>query len=310
MRTLWLSLVLLSLPTLASAATGSLEKGVQLYESLEYEKAAQLLEAALADESAPTADRAKAAGYLGVIHLVLGREKAAREAFAAALRLDPSVQLPADASPAVRSVLEEVRATLTPPPTDSGKEPRDPAHQEEVKTERPPIDATQQILNHTPPEAGAGPLRIEVTLDPYRQVNIDEIVVHHRRSDDEFWFSVQATPLNANHWVAELPPPSPEAPTEYFIEAVGPGGVQVATVGSKTTPLTVPARTSAQPGVVDIDAGSLQEPSETPAPWYQRWYLWAGVGAAAAVVVGGIVLATSGGCNAPDGQGCVEVMLK
>ncbi|RMG20182.1 MAG: tetratricopeptide repeat protein [Deltaproteobacteria bacterium] len=287
----------------AAAAPSAFEEGTRFYEALDYERAATAFEKVLDDETVEAATRARAAAYLGVIRLVLGEEQKAREAFATALRIDPEVALPTDASPAVQAVLEEVRRDVSQEAGETG-----PAGEGGPPGESASTPTESKLLRHTPPEPGTGPARIEVTLDPLREVEVDRIVVYHRRGKDDFWFTVDATPLTSAKWVAELPAPTAEAPIAYYIEALDPNGVVVGRVGSRASPLLV--RTPEGAPLAAVDAGApLTEEGPEP-PWYQRWYLWAGVGAVAAVLVGGIVLANGGGCPAPSGQGCVEVTLR
>jgi len=110
LRLLAFLLLVTPAPTLATPAH-DLEEGLRLYQQLEYSAAVPRLESALAAESLPASDRARAALTLSVLQLALG-EGDARESMAAALRLDPQLVIPEGSSPKVRSLFEEVRESL------------------------------------------------------------------------------------------------------------------------------------------------------------------------------------------------------
>lgn len=97
-------------------------EGVRLYNSVELEAAAGHFDAAL-KAATSEADKAHVHAWIGLIHAQLGDADGARASFRAAVALDPTVRLPAAASPDVEQLLEAVRieqaAPAPPPPPTS-----------------------------------------------------------------------------------------------------------------------------------------------------------------------------------------------
>jgi hypothetical protein len=133
---------LILLAFLASAPSplpddAAFNEGLRLLEDFEYEKAIFRFREAARDEAKTPKQRAICLVYVGLTLAELREESGAAEAFEDAVRSDPFVTLPADASPKVKEMLDEARrhvaeaqSTATPdapsdpyPPADASSEP-------------------------------------------------------------------------------------------------------------------------------------------------------------------------------------------
>jgi hypothetical protein len=103
-------LLLLAAPPLADDAI--YQEGIRLYEDFEYERAVFRFEEALRDDTRAPADRATIHVRLGMTRAELRDDVRARQSFEDALLLDPYVTLPADASPKIRTLLDEARVQV------------------------------------------------------------------------------------------------------------------------------------------------------------------------------------------------------
>jgi hypothetical protein len=124
-------------------------EGLRLLEDFEYEKATFRFREALRDETKTPAQMAVVHVYLGMTLAELREEAAAVDAFVDALRSDPAVVLPADASPKVRTLLEEARKKLAEAPAETPK--ADP-------TPTPPVDPTPAPTPTPTPEVTPEPV--------------------------------------------------------------------------------------------------------------------------------------------------------
>jgi hypothetical protein len=95
------------------AENESLEEGIRLYEDLEYEPAQTMLETALAKEGSTKEELARAALYLGVVHVALGDAAAGETWFTVALAYDETLQVPGGTSPKIAEQFDALAAKLT-----------------------------------------------------------------------------------------------------------------------------------------------------------------------------------------------------
>jgi hypothetical protein len=106
-----------------------LHDGTRALDELRLEEAAAALESVVADPEATEDVRAQAFLALGLTRASLLDETGARTAFAAALAIDPRLDLPDGTSPKVRALFESTRATVlpggVPAPRPAAKKPPD-----------------------------------------------------------------------------------------------------------------------------------------------------------------------------------------
>jgi len=113
-----LGAMLLGLPTQGwSAQDPSFVEGTKLLKQLEYVRAIQAFEKALAAPGSTAAQRAESHLQIGIARSGLTEYDAAEASFKRALTEDRTVTLPPHTSPKIKALFEKVRAELPPPTT-------------------------------------------------------------------------------------------------------------------------------------------------------------------------------------------------
>jgi hypothetical protein len=130
-----------------------LKKGQELMEAFEYEKAAVVFDTVAKRPGLVDADKAVALVWLGLAAAELRDTARASVAFEEAVTADPLISLPRDASPKIKTLLDDARARVrlksrtTKPPT-------------EVK---PPDNGGGVVVpSEPPPPAGSGMMPIAI----------------------------------------------------------------------------------------------------------------------------------------------------
>jgi hypothetical protein len=250
----------------AQPAGQRVERGLAQFQNLDFREAIETLGSVVDDPAASRSQRLVALELIGISELSLGHEGKARAAFRRLLILDPEHVLQNhDGSPKVSALFESVRKSLP---------------------ERPP---------DTTPDRPVGPVpsRIEdVEIDGNRAGGRSKLTViatgtKIKSLELHWWLEGEAprvTPLRERkrgRWGARLSLPS--AATDYrlhyYLLALGVAQERVDQQGSAEAPLDLEVQARRAGG------GS---------PWYARWQVWAGVGAAVvAGSVGAVLLSGS-----------------
>jgi hypothetical protein len=89
--------------------------GIRLYNDLEYEAARAKLEGAMNREGASRSEIARAALFLGLVHLHLGETAIGETYFAVALSYDDSLAIPGTVSPKLKNVFQTVAERMAFP---------------------------------------------------------------------------------------------------------------------------------------------------------------------------------------------------
>lgn len=116
------SLILCTAST--ASAAGELQRGIELYQRLKYERAKVELTRALEDMNV---DRVQAYLYLGLTRIQLGDETGGRAAFREALAHNRNAKLPAMVSPKVQLIFDEVVQSMPRPVAPPAPTPTPPA---------------------------------------------------------------------------------------------------------------------------------------------------------------------------------------
>lgn len=109
-----------------------LKKGQELMEAFEYEKAAVVFDTVAKRPGLTDADKAVALVWLGLAAAELRDTARASVAFEEAVTADPLISLPRDASPKIKTLLDDARARVrlkastSPKPPDATKPPDTP----------------------------------------------------------------------------------------------------------------------------------------------------------------------------------------
>ena len=112
-----LGVALLGVPEArARAVNPHLARGIRLLDQAEDEKALVALQQALAWPGASADERASAHFYLGVTYYNLHQPRRAEQHFRGAFELAPRFSVPADLSPKILQLVEQLRPKAGPPP--------------------------------------------------------------------------------------------------------------------------------------------------------------------------------------------------
>jgi hypothetical protein len=147
--------LLIALALALSMSASPLADAKKSYADLDYEGCVSVLGPALS--ALHGSARAHAELYFGLCQFALGREADARGHLALALRLDPSLKAPPNASPKERELFESAVRTAAAAPHPA------PSHPPPRHGESPPPDAPTAEAEPTPPVAAPAP---EQTLQP------------------------------------------------------------------------------------------------------------------------------------------------
>ncbi|MFT3710861.1 MAG: hypothetical protein QM817_24820 [Archangium sp.] len=129
-------------------ASAPLTDATRAYADLEYEACVSALSGL---KGVPAGERAKAELLLGLCHFALGHEKKASASISSALRRDPNVAAPANASPKEVAFIDVQRKSPAPAPAPRVKP--DKPNVEVAKTEDPPKVEEQPAPIEPPPPA-------------------------------------------------------------------------------------------------------------------------------------------------------------
>jgi hypothetical protein len=255
----------LALVARASADAPTVEKALAaaetLFEEQEYAKVVKTLRPVLSDTAATRAQRLRALELTALSHLILGDEAEARTTFERLLDIDPAYQLSDQSgSPRISRFFDEVKKDVVP-----GFD----------------VDLVAVLDHAAPPEATAG-RRLEIDVRATSGAdNVKQVVFLWRRRGEQDYRELTAAFRGDARWRVRLTPDaSREAyAIEYYVEGRGLTDQTVARVASPEAPLSIA-----------ISAGT----GTSKKPIYRRWYFWAGIGGAAALATGAVILGTSG----------------
>jgi hypothetical protein len=267
-----LSLLLLRALDAAPAARpdSALLRAEALYGEAQYAESIAALDGILARRDLPPDERREATLYLGMGHLALGHEEAARARFREVLLDAPGYALPRYTSPKIRRLFDEVRAELEAAPRLAALPPRTTA-------------------------AAAGPDLVELRFGAER-LRQNRALVRFRVHGQGPFASAPLSPTNSGELVyqpplgALAPAPTEDFDLEYYAEIDAGGarsGEVLARAGSAEQPLSVHVRVRG--------ARAAAEPTPGGPPFYRRFWFWGVVGAVAAGTVVVLVRASGGG---------------
>jgi tetratricopeptide (TPR) repeat protein len=266
----------------AQTDNDEINRGIKLFNDLEYQKSIEQLKRALGKQQNLTKQElTETDKYLAFDYLVLGNEAEAERYVKELLKLDPWFELDPMSSPRFLDFFAKVKKSMPPPPkrvatlTASG--------------ERAPVEMTYT----TSPSQRAikdAPLTFAVGIaDPERRHA--RIVLLHRKKGAPAYSTVTARRVDNGRYEIIIPGLLVQQPTvEFYIAAEDEQGNKIGLLGSEQVPLAI----------------DVNEPEGTPV--YATWWFWTGIGAAvAAGVVTAIVL--SGGSSNPPGGNTGTVII-
>jgi tetratricopeptide (TPR) repeat protein len=235
-------------------ATDNLDRGIEAYQRGDFDAAVPLLSKAASEleRDAPRAARARL--FLGFALVALGQEPQAEAELERALTLDPNVDA-SSASPKILEVLDRVRGRL-----------------EARKGDRTPPEVKSITVF---PVAEGAPLDFVVEAsDPS---GISAARIDYRVKGGKSWAFFPLTPSTPTQFAGSLPAVAALPPgIEYYAEAWDRAGNGPGRLGDPNAPRFVEVRAAA--------------PKKPSSPFYERWWFWTGIGAAA---VGGTIAAVT-----------------
>jgi tetratricopeptide (TPR) repeat protein len=235
---------------IASEAVG---QGLAAYDELDYARAVERLQTALAREALTRIEKSTALRVLGFAHVALDDLPAAREDFERLLALDPDVALDRTISPRIRKVFEEARARVA---TGQARPPTSGA-----------LPQLTPSLDPARPRAGR-PLEVRVAWPGGVAA---KVALYHRLRGEALYSTVTASE-QGGHFALEVSGAEVQAPgVEYYLVALDEAGAPIAGAGSLGAPLSV-------------------EVAGRPRPVWKRGWLWGLLGGlVAAGAASGIV---------------------
>lgn len=252
------SAVSLAAPAVASAQANPLGRlGREQFDDLRYEEAIQTLSAAILRRGNTPAQEIELYELLGLSYLAVNRNEEAEGAFRAVLARDRAHRLDGSNAPRVVEFFEQVRQHLTTEPVTTAGE----------RALRP-----VQIEHRSPAEHARGTaLTLDAgVVDPDRQ---SESLVLAWRVGSQGIFHRTTAENHGGRFAAVVPGNEVRPPMlEYYLEAVGPNGIAVASRGDALAPLRV----------------MVPAPDERGTPITSRWWFWTG----AAAIVAGVAVGT------------------
>lgn len=277
---LGVSLVFSSLPVWAQGAPAPvnphLQEAKNLYNNLRYAEVVHKLERALAMPGNTPKQLCEIYELMGTVHVILGNQDAAVDAFNELLNVDPKYKLDPSLSPKILSIYSRVKSEFVP--------------REAVGFEgRPSVRTTP----------GKKPWVEVGIVDESKAVVAME--VWYRRSEKEEFRKGPMAPVGTGRYGGSLPMETKNIPAsgirvEYVIVARGQKGKTLGVLGSMENPLsfTVLPTTAAPP----TQGPGIKGDS---VPWYGKWWFWTAVGVLAAGAGVGIYLGMSaGGAQVPN----------
>jgi tetratricopeptide (TPR) repeat protein len=283
MKYIIIATLLLGSAGLARAQTDNdeINKGIKLFNDLDYQKSIEALKSALGKQQNLTKQElTEAHKYLAFDYLVLGNEGEAERMVKELLKLDPWFELDPMSSPRFLDFFAKVKKSMPPPP-------------KKVATltatgERSPVEMTYTTSpsQHAMKDA---PLTFAVGIaDPERRHA--RIVLLHRKKGAPEYSTVSARRVDNGRYEIILPGILVQQPSiEFYIAAEDEQGNKIGLLGSPQVPLQI-----------DVSEGEAK-------PIYATWWFWTGVGAAA--VLGVVLFALSSGGNAPPGGNTGTVVI-
>tara|TARA_R110002096_G_scaffold436038_2_gene665752 strand:- start:6887 stop:7780 length:894 start_codon:yes stop_codon:yes gene_type:complete len=265
----------------AQSPDQQVEKGLGEFSDLEFAQAIASLEVVVDAPDATPSQRLLALELIAISHLSLRQTKKAEEAFERLLALRPEYELRNhDGSPKVIALFEAVKLEVVKLET---------VKRQSSKTEPDRLASKRVRLSWQGlPSAKAGK-RMMVVVDAEGSSPTSMELLWKVRGDSEFEVA-EMRRYKGSRWRAKirLPAEADDYELAMFVEALGPAGEVVATLGDEAS--ATHHRVSGRGSPSKSDDGA----------WYGSWKLWAGLGAA--TLLGGSVAILASGSDLREGS--------
>jgi hypothetical protein len=231
----------------AQRPSTGIDRAVAAFDEADFARALSLLDGVLASERLAASELSQVLSIRARIYFALDRSGDARDAISHLLAVAPTSSIPSDASPRYRALFESVRASARPLGIRADAERDD-----------------REIRLTASLEGGA--------------LGLVRTIAWHVRVDAGEWQALEG---------ASVVVPAPrEARVSYFVEALAPGAVVIASEGTRASP-TIDAVRADTDTDTEIELGIEPSPAASDDTW-----TWVGVGTGIGLLAaGGIVLA-------------------
>lgn len=239
-----------------------LRLGLQLFEELEYERAVEVLSAALLQPGNSIRERLLIYRTLGTLYVFLDRQPEAELALRRVLCVDSDFEFGQYASPRIREVFDRVRQAWVSEGSPC----------EEQAPVQPVIAGPSRVvLDHDSPDSATSSEALELVVtveDPEDQVSA--LTLYFRATGARQFNTAIASSTLPGTFVATIPGESVQHPAaEYYLQATNADGEPLATLGTARAPLRVPVS----------ESGTTNGRTSIA----RRWWFWTIIGT---VVVG------------------------
>lgn len=238
----WALLVLPVVGRLARAQTGNpdIDRGIALYNDLEYEEAEVVLSKALSKPNLSVQEVTEGYKYLGLTYVALGRDDDARAAFRKLLETDPRYELPRTENPKAIDLFDEVKKSMPLPPGA--------------------VRMTQSASPSSPRRSQPVVVTIGVVDQDGRH---SRVMVYHRVKGQRSYSAIKAQAGGAGRYAATISGTFIEPPAiEYYVVAEDAEGRALAQEGTPQEPL-----------LLLVDRRTVET-----TPVYGHWWFWASIG--------------------------------
>lgn len=234
-----------------------LRQGLELFEAVEYERAVEVLSAALLEQGNDTQELVQIYRTLGTLYVYLGREAEAEAALRRLCCAAPEFQFDEYASPRIREVYSRVRAQWV----EAGRQCESHATEE----------AAPVTMDHLSPDVTGADEALDITVtieDP--EMRVATVVLFYRASGESGFNQSAASMVQPGTFSVTIPGDAVQPPAaEYYLEAQDDTGESLAGQGTSRAPLRVPVR----------------EPEDRGRSVVRTWWFWS--------IIGGVVVATA-----------------
>lgn len=246
-----------------------LEEAKDLYKRLRYAEMVHKLERAQSVPGNTPGQLCQIYELMGTVHVILGNEDAAVDAFNELLNVDPRYQLDSSLSPKILSIYRRVKSEFVP---------------------RMAVGFEGRPSVRTTP--GKKPW-VEVGVADESKV-MTALEIWFRRGEKDQFQKGEMAPIGQGRYGGFLPLAMEQVPAsglrvEYVIVARGEQARTLGVLGSMENPLSFTV-------LPNVAAPPTQDPKkkEDYTPWYGKWWFWTAVGVVAAGAGAGIYLGMSG----------------
>jgi len=268
------------------ARADDLQEATRLLDIMEYKKALKAADRVLKSPDSGPYELVAAYRIKGLSLSALGKANRSLTAFRKLLAIDSAFRLSEDLSPKLAAPFYQAVAML--------------------RTQKP------LVLEHNPPPPPAAlagsTLKITLKSDPLHMVEAIELRFSSDLDDKER--KMVARVKKPKTVAMKLPAGLLAGEIRYYFKVVNRFGGTLAYVGTKQKPhvlavekveppprvVLAPSPEPAPPPEPSPAIESLAKRDQEPAsPWYKTWWFWTAAGVAAAMVVGGVILAADSG---------------